>query len=390
MKATVSHICFGLNLLMPIVLSSQELPIDQCIFTEKINEGYSKSEELKAAMDTLVKSGVPGCAMAVYSTEGLWAHATGFAKIEDRSPMQLCHLHYLQSISKTYLAAAVLKLYEQGLIELDSAITDYLPDVYHKYVTSADKVTVRMLLNHTSGIPEYNFAPAYVTTLLQHPDYPFTPEEYLTYIEGKDLSFSPGERYSYRNTNYVLLALMVDAITGDHARYISETIFHPMQLEHTHYRHEPGYLGYPTLVNSYWDRYGNGIVENASQLQRSNVAALIGDDGIVATSVDAIRFLRALLEGEFLSPSTLTQMQVWSKDAKGNPRYGLGLAYNTIAGHTAIGHSGGGIGAGSELYYFPEKNLYMFIAINLGTVTESSLHEKAGQARDRIFEILMN
>lgn len=368
----------------------QELPIESCAFSEQINDRYSKSAALQLAMDSLVMSGVPGCAMAVYSEEGLWAYATGLAKIEDRSAMQTCHLQYLQSISKTYLAAAVLKLYETGKIHLDSSIINYLPETYHKYVTDADKVTVRMLLNHTSGIPEYNFAPAYVTTLLQHPDYPFTPEEYLTYIEGKGLSFSPGERYSYRNTNYVLLALMVHAITGDHAKYISETIFQPMQLEHTHYRHEVGYLSYPTLVNSYWDRYGNGIVENASQLQRNNVAALIGDDGIVATPIDAVRFLRGLLDGGFLSDAALDEMQTWSKDAKGNPRYGLGLAYNTIAGHVAIGHSGGGIGAGAELYYFPERKVYMFIAINLGTVTESSLHDKAGQVRDRIFEILMN
>src|SRR6185503_4533694 len=105
-------------------------------------------------------------------------------------------------------------------------------------------------------------------------------------IEGKPLTFVPGSKYSYRNTNYLLLALMTDAITGDHAKFISETIFAPLELSNTFYRHEAGYIDYPLLTNSYWDRYSDGAVENVSQMQRMNVSTLIGDDGIVTTPVD--------------------------------------------------------------------------------------------------------
>lgn len=248
---------------------------------------------------------------------------------------------------------------------------------------------MRMLLNHTSGIPEYNFSPAYVSYLLQHPDHIFSQEDYLKYIDGKPLDFEPGSRYSYRNTNYVALALMTDALTGDHARFITETIFLPLGLDNTFYRSQPGYLNYPELVNAYWDRYSDGVLENASLLQRNNVASLVGEDGIVTTPLEAVKFLKALMEGQLLAPSTLEQMQTWVTDSKGNPRYGLGLGRNLILGKEAIGYSGGGIGAGCELRYFPEKKLYMFIAINLGTVTESPLHEEAGKARDALFAILL-
>ncbi len=380
-------------LILPISCSptyAQKLPIGPCPDQTTSSMDYSKAEKVQQAMEKLVNSGVPGSAIAVYSKEGWWTTAVGYAKIEDKIPMQICHLQYLQSISKTYMAVAVLKLSEQGKIDLDKPITNYLPGKYSRHITNAEKISVRMLLNHTSGIPEYNFSPVYVTYLLQHPNHYFTAEDYLSYIDNKPLDFTPGSRYSYRNTNYVILALITDAVIGDHAKFIEETIFKPLGFDHTYYRNDPGYLNYRYLVNGYWDRYSNGIVENASQLQRSNVASLIGDDGIVTTPVEAVKFLKGLMEGKLLADSTLKQMQQWVTDHNGEPRYGLGLGYTTVQDQVAYGHSGAGIGAGSELRYFPENDIYMFIGINLGTVTESPLHKGAAQARDKIYEAVLN
>jgi D-alanyl-D-alanine carboxypeptidase len=350
---------------------------------------YSKSHDLDHVLQQIVDNGVPGVVMAVQTDEGLWESAKGFAKIEDKTPMQLCHLQYLQSISKTYMAVAILKLYEDGKIVLDDPIKKYLPQKYYRYLAGADAVTVRMLLNHTSGIPDYNFRPAYLSYLLQQPDHYFVPEDYLKYIRGKKLDFAPGSKHVYSNSNYVILSMIADSLSGDHAKLINEVIFKPLGLVHTFYRDDPGYLKYPELPNSYWDRYGDGIVENASQLQRTNVSTLVGDDGIVTTAADAIRFLQGLIEGKLLSDSTLRQMKTWVSNAKGEPIYGLGLVHFTKNGYEAFGHSGGGIGAGCELYYFPEKRLYYFIALNLGTVTDSPLHEKLMKLRDELHNIML-
>jgi D-alanyl-D-alanine carboxypeptidase len=389
MKKNLFYNVYVLFLLNAFFVHGQALPIKPCEDQVSLNLNYSNAKEIQQEMEQLIKDGIPGAVMTVYSREGWWGTATGLAKIEDKSPMQLCHLQYIQSIAKTYTAVAVLKLYEQNKIALDTPITQYLPVKYSRYITGAKKITVRMLLNHTSGIPEYNTEPAYVTRLLQHPNYTFSAEEYLDYIEGKALSFVPGTKYSYRNTNYVILALITDAITGDHAKFISENIFAPLGLTQTFYRNEPGYLNYPSLVNSYWDRHSDGIIENASQLQRNNVAALIGDDGIVTTPVEAIKFLKGLIDGKLISTQTLEVMKSWVKDSKGNFTYGLGLDHADFQGQTAYGHSGGGIGAGCHLYYFPERDIYMFIGINLGTVTESPLHDRATKTIDRIYKALL-
>jgi D-alanyl-D-alanine carboxypeptidase len=341
------------------------------------------------ACKKLTKAGVPGAAIAVISKEGYWEAASGWASIEQKLPMQPCHLQYLQSVSKTYMAVAILQLHEQGKINLDAPITSYLKPEHSKAVTNASLITVRMLLNHTSGITDYNFAPAYVARLLQHPEHRFQPEEYLSYIDGKKADFAPGARYAYRNINYVLLALMANALTGDHARYISEHIFKPPHLQHTFYRSDSGYLSYPTITNAYWDRNSNGIIENVSGIQRSNVMDLIGDDGIVTTPHDAVHFLKWLNEGKLLHDTTMALMKQWVKDSKGNNRYGLGLAFRNEEGHTGFGHSGGGIGAGCELYYFPKQDIYAFVAINLGTVTDSPLHQKADAFRKHLYEVLL-
>lgn len=381
-------------LITTLVLSAcapylQDLAIQPCAVPVE-NVPYPQSEPLTRAMTELTRSGVPGVAMAIYSPDrGWWTGAAGWAKLEDQTPMSACHLQYLQSISKTYLAVAVLQLYEQGIIQLDTPITTYLPKKHSQKISKAETITVRMLLNHTSGVPEYNFEPALVAAILQHPDHILNPESYLDYLTGKSLDFPPGSYYAYRNTNYLLLALMVDALTGDHARYISEHIFAPLGLKETYYRHEKNYPDYPHIMNTYWDRYSDGILENVSQMQRNNVASLIGDDGIITTPVDAVKFMHGLMTGQLVSSTTLLAMQVWAKDKKGAPRYGLGLAYHEINGQEAIGHTGGGIGAGCELYYYPAKNLYSFIGINLGTVTDSPLHKLAEPARDKIYAELL-
>jgi len=349
-------------------------PVATCPATDAQHDQPSKSAEYQQALDRMVQKGVPGVALAVYSPEGWFTGAAGLARIEDHTPMQRCHLQYLQSVAKTYMAVATLQLYEQGKIDLDAPFTQYLPPAQARTITRASSITIRMLLAHTSGIPEYNMRPAYITRLLQHPDYVFNPTEYFQYIAGRPLDFEPGSRYMYCNTNYEILALVADAITGDHAQFISENILKPLGLDHTYYRHEAGYLNYPNLVNTYWDRYSNGMVENATVLQHNNVASLIGDDGIVATPEDAVKFLRGLMEGKLLSPLTMALMKTWSNDRYGKPTYGLGLDYALFNDAVAFGHSGGGIGAGCQLYYFPGKELYFFLATNLGTVTESPIH----------------
>jgi len=365
-----------------------DLP-DTCCDQKFENDEFSQKEAVINSMNKLVAVGVPGVAIAVRSKEGWWHYATGLAKIEDQSPMKNGHLHYLQSIAKLYLAVAIMKLVEEDKMDIAKPVTYYLPWL-SDYFEEADRVTVKMLMNHTSGIPEYNSEPSYFTQLLQNPTRDWTPEEYLEVVKGKSLVFEPGSRFWYCNMNYEILALIADEVTGDHAKYLDTIIFQPLGITRTFYRNHDDYLQYPEIYNAYWDRYSDGIIENVSTTQRQNVSDMIGDDGMVSTPHDAVAFLSALFNEEIISQKSLNQMMEWEKNRSGEDTYGLGLDLGDFQGNPGIGHSGGGLGAGCQLYYFPEKEMTIFIGINLGTVTESPIHSIAEPIVEKIYDQLLN
>ena len=264
-----------------------------------LNPGYSKAPKIDSIIKSYAPSILPGVSIAVYSdAEGWWASTSGYADVKQKIPMRNDHLQYLQSVAKMYMAVAILKLKEEGRIDLDASMTKYLPAKFSRHVKDAEKVTVRMLLNHTSGIREYNEEPDFVSKVIMNPTKNFTSLECLEYISGKEPEASAGSRYRYVNTNYMLLALIGDAITGDHAAYIKKHIFQPLQLKHTYYGNGFTYLNGLNLPQSYWDVFNAGIPVNVTPFQKMTVVCSKGDDGIVATTTDVILFLKGLMEGK--------------------------------------------------------------------------------------------
>lgn len=385
----IKHFSLLISFFLLPELHAQNHLVEPCSEVAVLTHSRAGKEEIKAALNELTKLQVPGAVAAIYDAEGWWTYATGYARIEDNRPMEICHLQYLQSVAKTYMAVGIMKLYEEGRIKLDAPVTDYLSQSVSRAISGADRISIRMLLNHTSGIAEYNYHPAYITKLLQQSDRVFQPEEYLAYVKGQQLDFEPGSRYAYRNINYVLLALIADQITGDHVQWLRQVIFEPLDLQNTFYRIAPDEHFGGRLVDSYWDRHSDGLLENVSTLQQTNVASMVGDDGIICTPKDAVLFLRGLMEGKLLRETSLQMMMQWVNNDQGKPAYGLGLSRIEINGEIGIGHSGGGIGSGCQLYYFPEKGIFLFMAINLGTVTDSPIHKNAEATLAKLYNAIL-
>ena len=361
-----------------------------CDLGVTINSNYSKGFILDSILKHYSTNAMPGLSLAVYSEkEGWWASAQGYASLEAKIPMENCHLQYLQSVSKTYMAVEILQLKERGKIDLDAPMTKYLPMVYSRYIKNPEKVTVRMLLNHTSGIPEYNDNPGFVSQVIEHPLKNFSAIDCLKSIADEEPLSEPGTKYKYINTNYLLLSLIGDAITGDHAGYIKENIFKPLGLTNTYYGKNDRYLKNLNLPQSYWDVFNNGKPANITRFQQMTVVSSKGDDGIVCTTTDAIKFLKGLMEGKLLKPESMKEMFDFVKDEKGNKRYGMGVIYFDLGGIVAYGHGGGGVGAGCGLMYIPSHKLYVYFATNLGVLVESELVKKAGEFRDAVLATIL-
>jgi D-alanyl-D-alanine carboxypeptidase len=388
MKKLLISVIFILSILVGYNQTSKKAP--DCSPDVTINGSYSKAKILDSILKYYTTSMLPGASLAIYSeAEGWWAGAQGYADVEKKIPMNNCHLQYLQSVSKSYMAVEILQLNEQGKIDLDAPMTKYLPLKYTKYIKNADAVTVRMLLNHTSGVPEYNESPAFVSKVMLHPLDNFSSEDCLKGIDGNEFQFTPGTNYKYTNTNYLLLSLIGDAITGDHAAYIVKNIFKPLGLNHSYYGKDFSYLKGLYLPQSYWDVFNNGIAVNTTPFQQMTVVCSKGDDGIVCTTTDAVKYLKGLIEGKLLNPASMKELMNFVKDEKGNKRYSMGLIYFDLGGLPAYGHGGGGVGAGCGLLYIPSHKVYVFMSTNIGCFIDSKLSAKAGEMRDAILGTLV-
>lgn len=361
-----------------------------CASDVELNNNYSKASALQAAMDKYTAKDLPGLSLAIYSeAEGWWAGASGYAKLESKTPMTVCNLQYLQSVSKTYMAVAILQLHEEKKIALDAPITKYLAQKHTRFIKDADKITVRMLLNHTSGIAEYISHPKYTEYVILQPTKVFPVEDALQFLKGEEPQFAPGSRYTYTNTNYLLLAMIGDVITGNHAKYIAQHIFQPLQMKHSYYHPETKQMNHPELPDSYWDILSAGRPANITPMQRANVAPLKGDDGVVSTTTDAVKFLKGLMDGKLLKDSSMKLMQQWVNNDEGKPVYGLGLIHFDLEGIIGYGHGGGGLGAGCVLVYVPSKKAYLFLATNTGVVVDGRGGIKANDAKNELLAILL-
>ncbi|WP_422860812.1 serine hydrolase domain-containing protein [Flagellimonas sp. S174] len=348
-----------------------------------------KKEAVKAILQKYIEMGIPGLALTVFNADtGFWSHAAGYSNMENKEPLTNEHLFYLQSVSKTYMAVQILQLYEKKKLDLNDPITKYLSYDWLMDKEGIDKVTIKMLLNQTSGIPEYSTDPILVSRIIQNPQKVLSVEELLSHLRGKNMDFAPGTKYAYRNSNYELLSLIADKITGDHVAYMEKHIFKKLGLESTYYLSIENISDDLNIADAYWDVLLIGSPTNISKIQRANVSSMKGDDGMVTSTKDAVLFLKGLVSGKLLKPRTLEMMQEFVLNDKGEKRYGLGIQYYDLDVTYAIGHSGGGIGAGCVLLYLPELDSIVFMSTNFNTLMDSPILREAENMQQEILMAL--
>lgn len=325
---------------------------------------HPRGETFQKILDDYVRKGLPGVVLFVKTPEGLWNGAAGYACIETGERMTPTHRFHGASVTKMYTATAVMLLVEDGLLELDAPIRKYLPEDVWRRIPNGDQATVRQLLSHRSGIPDFKGDLRYDLDFLNNPFGELSTERLLGYLYGQSPWAAPGERYFYSNANYVLLAMIVDAVVpSGHAAVISQRILQPLGLTATYYRNEAEFPTPPGLVNTYQDLAGDGRLVNVTDLTTQGATVLFGNAGLIATSSDYATFLDALMEGKIVSPASLATMMEKPTETS---TYGLGLSFTHTDYGEAVGHSGGELGAVSQVRYFPERDATLVLLSNGG------------------------
>ncbi|GAB3895534.1 serine hydrolase domain-containing protein [Kibdelosporangium lantanae] len=284
--------------------------------------------DVQHAVDTLTQDGVPGAQATVSDRSGTWTVGSG-----QRFPW---HAQVrVGSITKTFVATVVLRLVGEGRVELDAPVARYLPGV----ITSegGDSVTVRQLLQHTSGLPDYLDAFGGDPELFRHRG--ADPAELVAIAMRRPPLFPPGTRWSYSGTNYILAGMLVERVTGDSlAHEIAARITRPLGLRGTYLpvRGEerirgPHPRGYTPV---------DGRLVDFTDFDAS-IGWAAG--ALVSTGEDLDRFFGALVGGRLLPPAQLAEMRrtVPAPRIAEGARYGLGLASVPLpCGGEMWGHGG--------------------------------------------------
>ena len=191
----------------------------------------------------MARQKIPGLAVGIYSRGSiLLAKGYGLANVELNVPVKPETLFQSGSVGKQFVSAAVMMLVEEGKISLDDSITKYFPDAPATW----KPILIKNLLSHTSGLSEYESGDRIGPKgVFSTPRLDFTEDELATNIEALPIEWAPGDKWAYRNTNYVLLGIIIHKVTGKHyAEFLNERIFKPLGMTstiapHQRQRHHP-------------------------------------------------------------------------------------------------------------------------------------------------------
>ncbi|MFJ2134755.1 serine hydrolase domain-containing protein [Streptomyces sp. NPDC087845] len=304
-------------------------------------------EETQQALDAVVRTGIPGVTAQARSEDGIWKGAAGVGNLRTGAPRGADDRFRIASITKTFVATVMLQLEAERRLDLDGTVESWLPGMVRGHGHDGRKITVRQLLNHTSGIFDFTDDPGYArrylgTGFLKHRYDIRPPKVAVDAAMAHAPAFEPGTRYAYSNTNYVLAGLIMEKVTGHtYEHEIRTRIIKPLKLHATlmpgdsSRMPKPGSRAYSALDDdTEGARVHDVTVQNASQTWAE------GD--VISDAGDLNRFFSALMRGRLLAPKQLKEMKTTVFDSG----YGLGIEQlTTSCGTTVWGHGGGWAGS---------------------------------------------
>src|SRR5262245_35217523 len=307
------------------------------------------------AAEALKKPGAVGLSIGVARKgQVILAKSYGLADAELDVPANKDTMFRIGSVTKQFTAAAIMRFVEQGKLSLDDDLSKYIPD----FPLQGNAVTVRQLLNHTSGIPSY-------TSLGQEwaklQPLELTHEEMLALVKDKPFDFKPGEKWAYNNTAYYMLGMIIEKVSGvSYAKHMQDEFFTPLKLERTRYDSNS------TLMKNRAQGYTlqDGELVNDSPLGMSQPYAA---GSLVSTGEDLVKWSMALTSGKVVKPESfalMTTATILPVPNVENTHYGFGLEIGEWEGRTCIRHGGGIHGFNSMLMWLPEENVHVAVISN--------------------------
>ena len=336
--------------------------------------GDSLAPALRKDVKDLVAEGVPGVVVLVRRDGRTVQLAGGYSNLEKKTPMRVGDRFRIGSVTKSFVATVVLQLVGEGKLSLDDSIEHWLPGL----VPNGGNITVRQLLSHQSGLFDYlNDEEVLKPYLSGNFGYVWTPQKLVAVSTSHPAVFAPGAKFSYSNTNYIVLGLIVEAATKDTIKaQLQKRIFGPLGLRSTLLATSQRIAG--AHAHGY-------LVQGKKQLQDVTLVSpsyAWTAGAIVSTASDIARFYRALLGGRLL-PADLLQAMKTTTDG-----YGLGLFQTrSLCGRAGPWGHDGALAAYLTLAFNSEDGKRQFvILVNSMTFDDQVGSKRAQQALGRLFK----
>jgi D-alanyl-D-alanine carboxypeptidase len=294
----------------------------------------------------------PAVSVAVLrGTDTLVMKGYGDASIDSHRAATASTVYRIGSITKQFTSAAIMRLVERGKLSLDDPMSKYLPDVpLHDHT-----VTIRQLLNHTSGIHSYTSEPEWQKTWAED----MTPRQIVAFVDKDTFDFAPGTGWRYNNTGYVLLGMIIEKVTGEpYATYLQHDLFTPLGLRQTSYC--PSRPTDPSFADGYSS--AGGTVKPAVFLSMTHPFAA---GALCSTVRDLVIWQRALAGGRVVKAKSFALMT--TPDTLNNGKrlnYGFGLVPGMLGTHRSVGHGGGVNGFTTSSIFFPDDSVNVVVFSN--------------------------
>ncbi|MEU6882423.1 serine hydrolase domain-containing protein [Streptomyces sp. NPDC046712] len=363
----------------------------ESLHTTKNSAAGQDRPELQKAIQEIVDSGITGVSLRVHDERGEWVGSAGVSELGGAAKPPIDGHFRMGSNTKTFTATLVLQMVAEGRIGLDIPAADYLPEF------GLDRrITVRMLLQHTSGV--FNFTgelfedgtvvPGIPSTIagkewVDNRFHTYRPEELVRLALSKPARFEPGTGWSYSNTNYVLARLLIEKTTGRScAEETQERILGPLGLSGTVVPYTSPEIPEPH-AHAYY-RYEDAGREKTVDVTRHNPSWVSAGGDMISTTRDLHTFISALVSGKLLPAPLLAEMR--------NPHpasgFGLGLRVQDVGtdGGTVLFHNGGHGGHAALMYSTPDGGRTLTAALNYVDDAALSLAEAFQKAQQRLVE----
>jgi D-alanyl-D-alanine carboxypeptidase len=379
----------NLALFFAFILSAMLVSYPQSSLTAAPTLG----KKLQTQLDEWHRAGkFPGATVGVALADGSsFGLATGYSDVASKTSMHPTDRMLSGSVGKTYAAAVALQLVKEGKLDLDARASKYLGgEKWFSWLPNANEVTVRQLMNHTSGLVRYEFKEQFTKDLTANPEKVWKPEELLSYLFDTQAPFPAGKGWDYSDTNYIVLGMILEKITGrKYYDLAKERVLKPLKLTDTIPSDKlklkgvvQGYAGPNNPFGGSDEMIKNGRFIINPQFEWTG-------GGAASTTEDLARWAKAMYELKAFSPDLMPQMlegiaaPMLGRDAK----YGLGVIIRQTRLGVSYGHSGFFPGYMTDMMYFPEHKIA--IAVQVNTSVPQNLGKPLGRELVDLAEIVI-